>query len=98
MNSIVPMKKAWLSYLTPFTKIVFVLMLIILGLIIAVMGSLFLTMIQYHTDMTKAILLLSNANDPSTLPLLKEIQILQSVFLFIVPALISGALFERSSI
>ncbi len=92
------MKKAWLSYLPPFTKIIFVLMLIILGLIIAVMGSLFLTMIQYHADMTKAIFLLSNANDPSTLPLLKEIQILQSVFLFIVPALISGALFERSSL
>jgi len=91
------MKNTWLSYLTPFTKIIFVLMLIILGLIVALMGSLFLTMIQYHADMTKAILLLSNANDPSTLPLLKEIQILQSVFLFIVPALVAGALFERSS-
>ena len=91
------MKNAWLSYLTPFTKIILVLMLIILGLIVALMGSLFLTMIQYHADMTKAILLLSNANDPSTLPLLKELQILQSIFLFIVPALVAGALFERSS-
>jgi membrane protease YdiL (CAAX protease family) len=72
-------------------------MLIIMGLILAVLGGLFLTMAQYHTDMTKAILLLSNVNDPSSLPLLKELQILQSVFLFIIPALMAGALFEQSS-
>ena len=91
------MKKAWLSYLTPFTKIIFVLMLIIVGLMLAVLIGLFLTMIQYHADMAKAILVLSNVNDPSCIPLLKAIQILQSVFLFIIPALIAGTLFEQSS-
>ncbi|MGA2822583.1 MAG: CPBP family intramembrane glutamic endopeptidase [Bacteroidales bacterium] len=91
------MKKAWLSYLTPFTKIIFVLMLIIVGLILAVLCGLFLTMIQYHADPAKAVLLLTNDNDPSCIPLLKEIQILQSIFLFIIPALIAGTLFERSS-
>jgi hypothetical protein len=91
------MKKAWLSYLTPFTKIIFVLMLIMVGLILAVLGGLFLTMIQYHTDLAKAILVLSNVSDPSCIPLLKELQILQSVFLFIIPALIAGTLFEGSS-
>jgi hypothetical protein len=91
------MKKAWLSYLTPFTKIIFVLMLVITGLIVAVLGGLFLTMIQYHADMGKAILLLSDVNDPSSLPLLKELQILQSIFLFIIPAFIAGALFEQSA-
>ena len=91
------MKKAWLSYLTPFTKIIFVLMLIIVGLILAVLSGLFLTMIQYHADLAKAILVLSNVNDPSSIPLLKELQILQSIFLFIIPALIAGTLFERSS-
>lgn len=92
------MKKAWLSNLTPFTKIIFVLMLIIMGLIFAVLCGLFLTMAQYHTDMTKAILLLSNVNDPSSLPLLKELQILQSIFLFIIPALMAAALFEQSAL
>ncbi len=97
MNSEVPMKKALLSYLTPFSKIIFVLMLIIIGLIVAVLGGLFLTMIQYHADMAKAVLLLSNVNDPSSLLLLKELQILQSIFLFIIPAFIAGSLFEQSS-
>jgi membrane protease YdiL (CAAX protease family) len=92
------MKKAWLSQLTPFTKIIFVLMMIIVGLIVAVFGGLLLTMIQYHADMTKAILLLSSVSDPSSIPLLKELQILQSVFLFIIPAVIAGYLFERSSL
>jgi len=92
------MKKAWLSHLTPLTKIIFVLMLIIVGLIVAVLGGLLLTMIQYHSDMTKAILLLSDVNDPSSVLLLKELQILQSIFLFIIPAVIAGYLFERSSL
>jgi membrane protease YdiL (CAAX protease family) len=91
------MKKAWLSYLTPFTKIIFVLMLIIVGLILAVLVGLFLAMIQYHADMAKAILAFSNVNDPSCIPLLKELQILQSIFLFIIPSLIAGTLFEQSS-
>ena len=93
----VPMKKAWLSHLTPFAKIIFVLMLIIVGLMLAVLGGLILTMIQYHANMAEAVLLISNINDPSSFPLLKELQILQSVLLFIVPAFIAGYLFERSS-
>jgi hypothetical protein len=90
-------KKALLSHLTPFAKIIFVLMLVIVGLILAVMGGVLLTMIQCHADMAKAILLLSSLNDPSSLPLLKELQILQSVLLFIVPAGIAGYLFGHSS-
>ena len=90
------MNKALLSHLTPFAKIIFVLMLIILGLVLAVLGGLLLTMIQYHSDIENAVLLLSNVNDPSSIPLLKELQILQSVLLFIVPAVIAGYLFERS--
>jgi membrane protease YdiL (CAAX protease family) len=92
------MKKALLSQLTPFTKIIFVIMLVIVGLIVAVFGGLVLTMVQYHADMAKAIQILSNIDDPSSIPLLKELQILQSVFLFIVPAVIVGYLFERSSL
>ena len=97
MNSKVLMKKAWLSYLTPFSKILFVLMLVIIGLIIAVFGGLLLTMIQYHADLTKATLLLSNVNNPSSILIMKELQIIQSVFLFIVPAFVAGALFEQSA-
>jgi len=93
----VSMNKAYLSHLTPFAKIIFVLMLIIVGLILAVLGGLILTMIQYHANMAEAVLLISNINDPSSLPLLKELQILQSVLLFIVPAGFAGYLFERSS-
>ncbi len=91
------MKKAWLSHLTPFAKIIFILMLTIAGLILALLAGVLLTMIQYHADMAKAILLLSNVNDPSSLPLLKELQILQSILLFIVPAFVAGFLFENSA-
>jgi uncharacterized protein len=95
MNSEVLMKNAWLSQLTPFTRIVVVLMLVITGLLLAVFASLMLTMIQFHADLAKAILLLSDVNDPSSVTLLKELQILQSVFLFIIPAIAVGFLFER---
>ena len=93
----VSMNKAYLSHLTPFAKIIFVIMLIIVGLVLAALGGILVTMIQYHADMAKAILLLSNVNDTSSLPLLKELQILQSVLLFIVTAGFAGYLFERSS-
>lgn len=92
------MNKAYLSHLTPFTKIIFVLMLIIVGLILAVFGGILLTMLQYHADMAKAIQLLTNVDDPSAIWLLKELQILQSIFLFIIPAVIVGYLFEQSSL
>jgi membrane protease YdiL (CAAX protease family) len=91
------MKKAWLSHLTPFTKIIFVLMLITVGLILAVLGGVLLTTIQYHVNFAQAVLLLSSFDDPSSIPLLKELQILQSVLLFIVPAAIAGYLFGRSA-
>ena len=91
------MKPALLSHLSPFMKILFVLMLVFSGLIIAVMGSVLITMLQYHADMTRAIFLLSGTGDPSAISLLKEMQILQSVFLFIVPAFIAGYLFENSA-
>ena len=97
MNSKVLMKKAWLSYLTPFSKILFVLMLVIIGLIIVVFGGLLITMIQYHADLTKATLLLTDVNNPSSILIMKELQIIQSVFLFIVPAFVAGALFEQST-
>jgi uncharacterized protein len=73
-------------------------MLVIVGLVLAVFGGILLIMVRYHADMAKAILLISNINDPSSLALLKELQILQSLFLFIVPALILGYLFERSAL
>jgi uncharacterized protein len=91
------MKPALLSHLSPFIKILFVLMLVLSGLIIAVMGGVLITMLQYHADMTRAIILLSGTDDPSAISLLKEMQILQSVFLFIVPAFIAGYLFENSA-
>jgi membrane protease YdiL (CAAX protease family) len=92
------MKNGVLSHLTPFTRIIFVIMLVIIGLVAAVLGGLLLTMIQTRADLPRASLLLSNVNDPSSIPLLKELQILQSLLLFIVPAVIVGYLFERSSL
>jgi membrane protease YdiL (CAAX protease family) len=90
------MNKAYFSYLSPFTKIIFVLMLVIVGLLLAVLGGLLLTMLQYHTDMAQATLMLANFNDPSSMPLLKELQIVESIFMFILPAFILGYLFEGS--
>ena len=90
------MKPALLSHLSPFMKILFVLLLVLTCLIIVVMGGVLLTMLQYHTNMTKAMVLLSGIDDPSVTSLLKEMQIIQSVFLFIVPGFIAGYLFESS--
>jgi uncharacterized protein len=89
------MKTPFLAHLSPFMKILFVLMLMLSGLLIAVLGGLLLTMLQYHTDLTGAALLLSDTGNGSTVALLKELQILQSFFLFILPALLAGYLFEN---
>ncbi|MCX6246077.1 MAG: CPBP family intramembrane metalloprotease [Bacteroidetes bacterium] len=88
------MKPAALSHLSPFMKLLFVLMLLLTGLIISVFGSILITMVTYHADLNKIMLLLSDSGDPSSVPLLKALQILQSVFLFIVPAIFAGYLFE----
>ena len=88
------MNKGYFAYLTPFTKIIFVVMMVIVGLLLAVLGGLLLTMIQYHVNMTQATLLLGDFNNPASLPLLKELQIVESIFMFILPALILGYLFE----
>jgi uncharacterized protein len=89
------MKNAWLSHLTPFAKIVFVLMLIIIGLMLALIAGIGLAMAQCGGDMAKAIQLLSDSGDPATIPLLKGLQIIQSILLFIIPALVAALLFNR---
>ena len=98
MIPVVPIKTGFLSHLSPFAKIIFTLMLVIIGLLVAVLASLILTMVQYHADLSKSILLLSDTTNPSLISLLKELQILQSVFLFIIPAFVAAYFFERDSL
>lgn len=62
------------------------------------MGGILLTTIRYHVDFAQAVLLLSNFDDPSSIPLLKELQILQSVLLFILPAIVAAYLFSRTTL
>ena len=73
-------------------------MLVIVGLLLALLVSILLTMLQYHTNLAGTISLLSDNNNPSLVSLLKEIQILQSVFLFIIPAFTAAWLFERNTL
>ncbi|MCK9218876.1 MAG: CPBP family intramembrane metalloprotease [Bacteroidales bacterium] len=91
-------KSPLLSSLTPFSRLLFSVLLIIscfaltflLGLVIAI--PLFGMSIQ---DIMNS---LSNYNNEKTLWILQYFQVLQSFGLFILPALLAGFLFERNTI
>lgn len=92
------MKTAILGHLTPFARIIFVLMLLITGLILALVIGLLLAIPLYHVNLLTDMSFLANFNNPVAVSLMKFLQIVQSIGLFIVPPLLAGYLFEKNAL
>ena len=92
------MKTAILGHLTPFAKIVFVLMLLITGLImtlgVGILVAIPLFQVNLLTDMTA----LTDVSNPVVMSLIKYLQIVQSIGLFIMPPLLAGYFFEKNAL
>jgi uncharacterized protein len=91
------MKTAILGHLTPFAKIVFVLMLIITGLILTLVIGILIAIPLFRINLLTDMTVLTNFSNPVVVNLLKYLQIVQSIGLFIMPPLLAGYFFEKNS-
>jgi uncharacterized protein len=92
------MKTAILGHLSPFAKLVFVVMLLLTGLILALGIGILLAIPIYHVNMMTDLATLTDFNNPVTVSLMKYLQFVQSIGLFIMPPLVAGYFFERRAL
>jgi uncharacterized protein len=91
------MKPSLLGYLPPFTRIIFVILLVISSAVLFILAGILLAIPIFHLNLMQDLGTLNDAQNPAALPVLKFLQILQSIGVFIVPALLAGYLFERNA-
>jgi len=87
-----------LDSLTPFSRLLFSVMLVIVCFSITFFLGLLLAGPLFGVNFSNILSLVSNYEDEKTIRLLQYLQVLQSFGLFIFPALLAGYLFERNSI
>jgi uncharacterized protein len=88
------MKSGPLADLSPFAKLVFVILLVISGFIIFFVAGILLAIPLFHVNLLTDMSVLSKIDDPATISLLKYFQIIQSIGFFILPAILAGWFFE----
>jgi membrane protease YdiL (CAAX protease family) len=91
------MKPPVLEYLSPFTKLVFVVLLVISCGIIFIMGGIFLVIPLFKVNLLNDPTLLTDYQNPDAVTILKFLQVIQSVGLFIIPAFLAGYFFNRDA-
>lgn len=91
-------KQPILESLTPFTRILFSILLVIACFVTALLAGLILAGPLFGIGMADLVTSMSNYGDGKTLRLLQYFQVIQSFGLFIAPAMLAGFFFERSSI
>jgi membrane protease YdiL (CAAX protease family) len=87
-----------LAALKPFTRIIFSVLLIISSFIAISLIGILIAIPIFHIHFWDAGMLLQDYSNPQTVALLKYMQILQSVGLFLVPPLLAGFFFEGNPI
>ena len=87
-----------LDSLTPFTRLLFSILLVISSFAITFFIGFLLAAPLFGVKVTDISTLLNDVNNDKITPLLQYLQVLQSLGLFIFPALLAGYLFERSSL
>jgi membrane protease YdiL (CAAX protease family) len=87
-----------LDSLTPFSRLLFSVMLIIVCFSITFFLGLLLAGPLFGVNFSNILSLINNYEDEKTIRLLQYFQVLQSFGLFIFPALLAGYLFERNTI
>jgi len=87
------MKPPLLHALQPFPRILFVVLLIISCLFIFFLGGVLLAMPLFDVSLSETMALLADYANPKAVSLLKYLQVIQEVGIFIVPPLLAAFLF-----
>lgn len=90
-------KQPILESLTPFTRLLFAILLIISSFAVTFFLGMVMASPLFGVGMKDILSALSDFENPVTLKLLKYFQVIQSFGLFIFPSLLAGYFFERSS-
>ena len=90
------MKNPELASLTPFARILFVVILVIVCFAVFMVAGMLLAQPLFHADLFRQLDLLTDYGNPDAVKLLKYFQVIQSLALFIVPPLLAAFLFDRS--
>ena len=91
-------KQPILESLTPFTRLLFSILLVISCFATSFLLGMLLAGPLFGIGLKQLISSLSDLDDARVMPLLQYFQVIQSFGLFIIPALLAGYLFERSSV
>jgi membrane protease YdiL (CAAX protease family) len=86
-----------LESLTPFTRLLFSILLVISCFSASFLAGLLLAGPLFGIGLKDVITSLSEVDNPGTIKVLQYFQVIQSFGLFIIPALLAGYFFERSS-
>ncbi len=92
------MKSGALSNLHPFLKILITLGVSVFAVLVVFFLGAIMAILLFHVDVEHVALSLQDYSNPDTLVLLKYLQILQTLFLFIVPAVFLSVLLFRNGI
>ncbi|MBE0647555.1 MAG: CPBP family intramembrane metalloprotease [Bacteroidales bacterium] len=87
------MKTPFLHALQPFPRILFTVLLIICCLFVFFLGGILLAMPLFGISLTETLSLVADYSNPRAISLLKYLQIIQEVGIFIVPPLLAAFLF-----
>jgi len=91
------MKDPILGHLSASAKLIYVFLLVIACFVILSMTGILLAIPLFHVNLLKDISVYMDYQNPDSVPVLKYLQILQSISLFILPALLAGFLFGGST-
>ena len=91
------MKESILGHLSPGAKLIFVFLLVITCFIILSFFGILLAIPLFHIDLFKDISVYTDYKNPEAVPILKYLQIMQSISLFILPALFAGYFYSGNA-
>jgi len=92
------MKTPLLGNQSPLTRLIFTILLTISCFLVTFILGILLANPVFKVDLFNSFPAINDYSDPSTINLLKYLQIIQSFGLFIIPPLLAGYFFERNSI
>jgi uncharacterized protein len=91
------MKDSLFGHLSAPAKLIFVFILVIVCFIILSMIGILLAIPLFHVNLLKDISVYTDYHDPESVPILKYLQIIQSISLFILPPLLAGFFFGKNT-
>ena len=90
------MKEPILGHLSASAKLIFVFLLVIVCFVILSMIGILMAIPLFDVNLLKDISVYTDYHNPESVPVLKYLQIIQSISLFILPAILAGFLFGGS--